>query len=251
VEKQFFEINHADVADALFANWEFDESIISPIANHHLSRQNLKHMAPVHVDSTLLLEAADTLAHAALLGDSGSDWIRGEDLDFGTAPVSQGFVRTCVDRADKTLEELRLMCASMAGEPPASYADRLREQLDGPFHLESLDKTDAIDPMALLASRLGRHDESEGEAPHVILASIRTPGDVEQLRHALTVHDAADWQLAMVLSVSNDALDKAVRTLCGDRPLEVLPDNFRVAWVVRGINRVVQASGATTRASSA
>lgn len=238
IEKQFFEINHADVADALFATWDFDEAITAPIANHHLSEENLKHLAPVHVRQTKLLQAADTLAHASLLGDSGSDWIDSTCLDLGGSPISPGLVRTCVDRANKTLDELRLLNASMSVDPPMSYADRVREQVGGQARLEGLDKNDTMDLMAMLAWRLKGGKGAAGDVP-VLLGTIQTGADVEVLREAIARYDKAGTGFSAVLSVASDALVKLVRVACEGRPLEVLPRVYRVAWVVRGVNRVL------------
>lgn len=241
VEKQYFEINHADVADTLFSNWDFDEAIIAPVANHHLSDRNLKHMSPVHVRQTKLLQAADTLAHASLLGDSGSDWIDANGMDLGGSPIAPGLVRGCIERASKTLEEIRLLNESVHDGHGKGYAAYIGEQMPAGVTLGWVQDAVEIDFLSLLAWSIGGRGVPP-ERADVILATVRKAADLAPLERCIEHHDGPDRPVALVLSVVGDALSQAVRARYTDRPLHVVPQVFRTAWVLAGIGAVVPAS---------
>ncbi|MFI4881556.1 MAG: HDOD domain-containing protein [Phycisphaerales bacterium JB064] len=249
VEKAFFELNHADVADVVFRTWDFDEAVTAPIANHHLSDRNLRHLAPVHYKQTRLLKMADNLAHGALLGDSGSDWIHITDLKLDGAALSPGLVRTCVQRAAKTLEELRLMLASVPGAtPPHEYAWVLREQLPQDITLATGTSTEMVDILDLLAWRLGETDldafapvggpYGPSDVPDVVLATLHTPQQVSELAHTLQAYDQSDRRVPLIVSLADEELLTGSTSLVTDRHIQVLPIEFRVAWVIRAINEL-------------
>lgn len=255
VEKATFELNHADVAEVIFARWDFDSHITAPVANHHLSRDNLKHLDPVHIRQTGILQAANTLAHTGLLGDSGSDWIDPRMLDVGNNPLAPAVVRTSIYRAGKTIEELRLIMASTPGlEPASDTATKLRDHLPDDITLGGLPSLEAVDPMELLAWRLGTREGVESHAPiggpygpkatpDVVLASV---GDIQQSRALADLLDAMDTRgpVPAVISCGDPSLLEGDKSPLANRPLHVLPGEFRVSWVVRGINEVLAGAGA-------
>lgn len=241
VEKQFFEINHADVADTLFANWEFDSAMTAPIANHHLSDRNLKHLAPAHVRQTKLLQAADTLAHAALLGDSGSDWIDSTSLDVGGSPISPGLVRSCLERANKTLDELRLLNASTNDATGPGYAAHIRSQLPKDATLGWVERNAEIDLMGVLAWTLGDHRRPDRQVD-VLLATIQNSEDIEELERTIKHHDAPDRTVSLVLSVCGDELTEEVKERFSDRKTRVVPQVYRIPWVLASVNHVMDES---------
>lgn len=75
VESRLLLVNHADAMDRILHTWRFPKSLINPIAFHHLSMGNIRHMARSTVQEVSLLGLADRLAHAMLLGDSGNPTI--------------------------------------------------------------------------------------------------------------------------------------------------------------------------------
>lgn len=242
VEKQFFEINHADVADTVFASWEFDEAITAPVANHHLSDRNLKHLAPAHVRQTKLLQAADTLAHAALIGDSGSDWIDAAALDLGGSSLSPGLLRTCLQRAEKTLEEIRLLNAS-AHEPvmEGGCAAHMRAQLPENATLGWAEDAGELDLMGVLAWSLGGQTTPKPPAD-ALLATVRTSADLDRVAAATKAHEASGRPVPLVLSVHGDPLRKETEARFSDRPTHLVPQSFRVSWVLAGLKRLLEDS---------
>lgn len=241
VEKQFFEINHADVADTVFANWEFDAAITAPIANHHLSVRNLNHLAPMHVHQTKLLQAADTLAHAALLGDSGSDWIDAGSLDVGGSPLSPGLIRSCLERAHKTLEEIRLMTASASQSPMKSVDEHMREQLPRDASIGWADGSGKVDLMGILAWTLNDHRASE-EPADVLMATVRNREEADYLKQATKQHDTGERRVPLMLSVPGEAISKDLEAMFPDRPKHVVPQAFRVSWVMAGLRDLLAAA---------
>lgn len=240
VEKQYFEINHADVADTLFANWEFDAAITAPVANHHLSDRNLNHLASVHARQTKLLQAADTLAHAALMGDSGSDWIDVAALDLSGSPISPGLLRSCLQRAEKTLEEIRLLNASAHEPPMGGYAAHLRSQLPKNTTLGWAEYVGELDLMGVLAWSLGGHTTPEPPVD-AMLATIRTNEELDRVARSAQVHDAPDHPVPLVLSVHGDPLRKETEERFSDRPTRLVPQSFRVSWVLAGLKSLLEA----------
>lgn len=241
VEKQYFEINHADVADTLFANWEFDAAITAPVANHHLSDRNLNHLAPVHARQTKLLQAADTLAHASLMGDSGSDWIDVAALDLGGSSISPGLLHSCLQRAEKTLEEIRLLNASAHEPSTGGYAAHLRSHLPENTTLGWVG--DAVEPdlMGVLAWALSGRTTPEPPAD-AMLATVRTNEELDRVANAAKVHDAPGDPMPLVLSVHGDALRQETKARFSDRPTHLVPQSFRVSWVLAGLKGLLEAS---------
>ena len=251
VEKQFFELNHSDVADTVFKTWDFDNAVISPIANHHLSNDNLKHLDPVHYRQTKVLQLADKIAHAALLGDSGSDWIDSSELKLEGVVLEPGFVRTSVQRASNTLDELRLAANSMDRDQSlGSCADNLRQQLPATATIASIGNEEVLDPMDLLAWRLGGAQWSDSmvafgdpvgpsDRPDVLLGSVGRRVHISNLVASAEAHDVADRRIPLVLSVATKALAAEVKNQLSGRQIYIVPGAFRIAWVLRGINQTL------------
>jgi len=251
VEKSLFELNHADAAEVLFTEWDFDQAIRAPVANHHLSDGNIRHLDPIHYRHTKSLQAANALAHATMLGDSGSDWLEPGALDLGGSPLSPGLVRTCVQRSARTLGELRLMMASIAGhEPSPDHAARLASHLPDGLTLVGSPSLDRVDMLELVAWRLGARADVESFAPvggpfgpkdrpDVALAQPANAKQARELAHALEAYDRPDARVPLVVAAADEAVIADGPDELRERPLHVLPSPLRLAWVVRAVNDLV------------
>ena len=71
IETRLLLMNHAEVMERVLHAWNFPRDLAGPIAMHHLSIGNIRHIAPQMLELAGTLALADRLAHAMLLGSSG------------------------------------------------------------------------------------------------------------------------------------------------------------------------------------
>ncbi|MEM1166875.1 MAG: HDOD domain-containing protein [Planctomycetota bacterium] len=238
VEKSRFELNHADVAESVFRSWSFGDEIIIPIANHHLSLTNLRHLDPLHESTVLLLQLANELAHASLVGDSGDDWIDDAIMVIGDRAVPPGAVKNTLKRTQRVAADMRTAIRVAAGgESRSTLHDMLRERLDADARpvvlsdesglrcetlvVESLVGVQSPREANIAVARVGSSEEVAGLAAQLAEFDERSPDD--------------PVPLIAVVPEMDEEID-GLRELLASRPSSVLGVPFRRTTLIQQMN---------------
>lgn len=249
-EKTIFEINHADVADIVFRSWSFGETIVTPIANHHLSASNLHHLDPLNESVVSMLQLADKLAHAALIGDSGNDWIYGVPLALGEKELPAGVVKSGLQRAEKAAKDMRAaLGAAGASVSQDSTASILRDRIEGAFQPAFVSTIEFDSHEFTVRSLAG--DAYPCEAPGVLVVHLGAETDGDAIVRLVSKFDdeCDSGPVPAVVIAEEGAPD--VDSLWAGRTVERLPGSYRRTAMVRAINNVLQASPQVAEAMAA
>ena len=239
VEKQMFEIDHADAAGIVLRSWDFDESIAGPVGCHHLSEANLHHLEPSAVDATLLLQTANRIARAGMFGDSGNDWIDSDGFKPGR--VAPTLLRTMIQRAEQCAGDMRALLANASPDSAdmQDYVLVLKDRLSVRFSPIVVADAEQYDEMNLLVDRIA----SPGEA-NTIVAIVRTPADLRSLGAKIkAVEEERGGKASLPIVVMGDFAAGAAEKAIGKSCVELVRP-FRVVALVQGVNRSLAASGA-------
>lgn len=81
-ETEEFGMSHAKAAATVLANWQFPETLVTAIGNHHREE-------PLETKESRLLFAGDSLAHLALEQSDGKDKARLKHLGFKSSEINR------------------------------------------------------------------------------------------------------------------------------------------------------------------
>lgn len=188
VESRLLLVNHADLTDRLLREWRFPPDLIHPIAMHHLSVGNARHIAPRHAEAIANLGLANALAHSLSLGSSGNDCIYPleEYLDF-LAIEDTDLERMCQEVPDETVD-LKLMMLSHASAESTGVIEHLRDEIGGDVRPLVIAEQPQRDPIAILLARVVEPTAGGAGPPNLAILRITRPQDrsvlIERLRAA-------------------------------------------------------------------
>jgi len=226
IEKRLLGIDHTDVADVLFSTWGFPNEVRTPIANHHLSLGNLKHLVPSSMKATAMLALADSFAHACMLGDSGSGQLRPIEHYARELELTPQRLLTIEQRVIEQVYELRLAIAAASNIAPAKdMLDQLIKTIGhgGVIFATSVDERAAPDVFRTWTRRLtAAQKDREPQPPIFALVHLQRDEDLRTVMESVEAQEAAAevTNLPMVIvHQSKTALkperfpDRAVTTL--------------------------------------
>ncbi|MFN0011159.1 MAG: HDOD domain-containing protein [Phycisphaerales bacterium] len=174
VESRLLLMNHADITDRLLRHWKFPASIIAPVSLHHLSVGSVKATNPRAADDVIALALANRLAHALLMGSSGSEVLYPiddcvEHLRLDPARVAEICAKTVDDLAD-----LRTNMLMHAGASRQTYVDSVRARL-GHTRALVLALNPATEPLSMMFAKL--QGETPPEKPNLIILRVCAAGE--------------------------------------------------------------------------
>jgi len=240
IERKVFEMDHADAAGLLLENWGLAESTTRPIACHHLSAENLKHLEPGMVGQVSLLKSADAIAHITLLGDSGSDWIDDPPLEAIGKPIPPPVLRQAIESCIDQLSDIRMTIASISGiAPPTAYRDTVRASLKKPVQPVFVSTREDFDPIGVLFEQI----KDDAAQPNIIVlhcaAVAGLPKALERLKQQEEHLGCSGLPILLILGRTVELTDKA---LPADRVFHKIKLPSRVTHIMRAINEALDGS---------
>lgn len=217
VESRLLLVNHADAMDRILHAWRFPKNLINPIAFHHLSMGNVRHMARSTVQEVSMLGVADRLAHALLLGDSGNNTIYPTEEFCRTLRLEPATIVEIEQHIPGQTQDIKLAMLSRGTTQGASSPMDvlLRKELPEPFVPLYVSASPGIDAYRIAVDRL-RDPLSRGEdlGPNIAIVHITSGRDCAAVTGQL---QAAEAQLY------NKPLPTVVISPAGDMGLSESP----------------------------
>lgn len=204
VEKRCFHLDHTDVAASVFGAWHFPETLAAPVASHHLSFANLKHLNPGLIPITGTLILADRLADASIFGSSGELWLTPFDEAARAIGLSENAFERVMNRVPQIVTELKLGLAAASNLAPApSYADLARERLGHELHARMINNSKRPHPAAIFLGKIQDASDPEpnllcipwdatSQAPELLAEMESADEEAGRRLPALVVHESGD-----------------------------------------------------------
>ncbi|MBX3387282.1 MAG: response regulator [Phycisphaeraceae bacterium] len=193
VESRLLQMNHADVTDRLLRHWKFPNSLIGPVAMHHLTIGTMRQTSPRAADLGVPLAFGNRLVHAMLIGSSGNDVIYGLEEFADHMRLDGGTIQDLCARAYEEIADLRMnfmMHSAERSEQRARDVIGSFRSLLGDARPASLALAPSVDPVGLAISRL-TPDHAQASDANVITLRICTPADRDRAVDLL--ESVPDW----------------------------------------------------------
>lgn len=197
IEKRLYNLDHADIAGLMFKEWHFPNTLIVPVATHHLSLANLKHIHPGAIKQTATLITADRLANILMLGSSGNEWLNTLDDAVEEIDLSPQAMDRIIQRIPDRIDELKCGLSAASGMVCEKRTlEGCMASFDGPVHPEPISVTSAPDSIAIMLGRLSGPDTA---APNLAVVHLTDTGQVPALVEKLAQADARAGRTLPVL----------------------------------------------------
>lgn len=189
-EKRMLLLNHADIMDRVLHAWKFPKDLIDPITFHQLSAGNIRRMTPRQAHEATTLSLANRLAHAMLLGCSGSRTIAPTEELCEALKIGDPVINRIFETAPEETEEIKFsMLSNSDTNAWKPLHQQLQNQLAEPINPVFVSPNPGIDAYRLLTARLAQPAEA---APNLGVVHFRSPRDRASLtREFLNAEEAA------------------------------------------------------------
>jgi HD-like signal output (HDOD) protein/FixJ family two-component response regulator len=205
-EAKMLQLTHADAAKVMLSGWGLPESIVTPIALHQHSAEQISQKAGVAAKRvSLLLALADRLAKAANLGDSGNPCLYPLRPFLKALGLEPAKVQSILERVMERMQEMKCLLLSQAPRTQTALAPAWTGPapllLDEPSDLDEVGtfcrqmrvdprlKASAMRPVCIvnlagnslsqeMVARLDDHDAAAGMAVPLIAITESATGDL-------------------------------------------------------------------------
>ncbi len=158
LERQVFQISHADVTRELLTQWGIPKTVAEAAALHDLLPPQIQRASqnPANVQAVAL---ANRLAHALVLGDSGNSMLLTIHEHIEALGLSSAAIRTITRAAiNKTRDISTFYSTRENAQLPLPFASQLAKQAGQPIKAAVLAGEDSVDPLTLFCEQLGWSD---------------------------------------------------------------------------------------------
>lgn len=237
VESRMLLVNHADLMDRLLHQWKFSKALVDPIALHHLSLSNARGLAPRTVNEVAVLSLANCMAHAMLLGTSGSNTIHSVSALIEFLKLRDDQMCELEKGIGEEVSDMKFTMLTNAEDARRTPDLRLRigKLFTSPLRPLYVSCQTGFDAYRAFTTALA---EPGDERPNVAIVYVNAPSEREQLtgrlREAEKQVGVAGVPTIMLSHKGNIALeDNAMR----GRRCELLPTPTPVLQFIHAVNR--------------
>lgn len=234
VEKRLIGLTHAELMERMLAEWRFAGCLVKPVAMHHAGLVGMRHGAGTALRHCLAVSLGNRLAHAHVLGHSGSESMHAfADLTESLGLSEHALGQLC-ETVPTQVHDLKLaMLASAPSSPWLTGAHSLRARLPEGCSCVYVGDETGMDPCRILARVLG---EACSLAPTIAIAGISSAVNLSHVRGTLEALDNERTSPLPTLIVHwGEAPDPSP---LGARALELLPGPFQLESLVAAIQRL-------------
>ena len=232
--------DHARLLAEAIPAWGYADPLLLAVCDQHLDPPPPLRSGDLRAQAGAIIDLADRLAHACLLGASGNDILR---------PLQPACTRLGIDRAtlpalaavvgERALDLKLILLSQLIGKDWPQFAQRHRQRLLGTCRPLLLGE-DAPDRFALLATALHPQSQPAGPCTVAIIDLGRAPAP-EPLFRALIAQEAEQGCGRLPLLVICPP-GRTLRWNGGDRPVLVLRDPPPVARVLEALDELGSSS---------
>lgn len=178
-ESHLLGLNHAEIMPDVLRRWNVPKSLVEPIVSHHERPDAGGADAPRPGRDTAVLQLADRLAHALLLGTSGNETLYPIADLCRQLGLEEPALRRIVDTAGEQTREVKIaLLASSAQAGWPDHRETYRARLAGPFRPLCVSAAGTIESFQIACETLA----STGPAkPNLGIVSIGPADDLATL----------------------------------------------------------------------
>ncbi len=239
VESKLLILNHAEAMDRLLHAWKFPKDFIDPIVFHHLSVENIRHVAPKRLVEVATLALADRLCHALVIGHSGNHVLSPFDEYCQALRLEPQVIANIEEVALRETRDLKL--ALMAESKDGAWTDareELHEALGGPVRPLVVCDHPRTDAVRLFCDQIRAAGE---EAPDVAVVHLTSEGAWTRLSQRLPEMEAQEGvrNLPLIIIAPPQESGRRIEAPPG-RPTQFLHSPVVVARLVEALRRAVR-----------
>lgn len=205
VESKLLILNHAEAMDRLLHAWKFPKDFIDPIVFHHLSVENIRHVAPKRLVEVATLALADRLCHALVIGHSGNHVLYPLDEYCQVLRLEPQVIANIEQVALRETQDLKL--ALMAESKDGAWTDareELHEALGGPVRPLVVCDHPRTDAVRLFCDQVRTAGD---ETPDVAVVHLAGEGAWTRLSQRLTTMEEEAGAKNLPLIIISPALE--------------------------------------------
>lgn len=239
VESKLLILNHAEAMDRLLHAWKFPKDFIDPIVFHHLSVENIRHVAPKRLTEVATLALADRLCHALVIGHSGNHVLYPFDEYCQALRLEPQVIANIEQVALRETRDLKL--ALMAESKDGAWTDareELHEALGGPVRPLVVCDHPRTDAVRLFCDQIRAAGD---ETPDVAVVHLAGEGAWTRLSQRLTTmeEEAGAKNLPLIIIAPASESSRKIEAPPGRRT-QFLHSPVVVSRLVDALRRAVR-----------
>ncbi|MGQ9652022.1 MAG: HDOD domain-containing protein [Phycisphaerae bacterium] len=241
-EREMFGLTHVDVTDD-FLNRAGVHAVVRQAAGlHHLSVERIRRSAG-NFACSLAVALADRLAHALVMGDSGSSMLSPIREYVQALRLDSARVRSLVEETVERTQQTKMFYASQGQEQLCeSLSDQIRGPASRAIGVGLLQANDELDPLGLFFERLGWLDK---RSPKLAVVRVDSEKDLNRKREALAVLEQDVGHQLPVVVVLPEASSVSAGSLAQSRPWAAVSFPCRYQILVKAVVELATADPLT------
>ncbi len=236
VERHMLTLDHGDILARALEHWRFSNDFIVPVVNHHRTVVQLRRLGDAHMQGAAIVSAANVIAHALMLGDSGDRTVYDASDVFEILDLRELVIddfRATVETRIKDIKHA-LLARSDAGRWP-DYAQEVRDSLRWPARPLFVAGSAGDQVFRAFFQRLSGPDTEDRPNVAVMVCGRDSPFET-QLRRLIKLEAEAEVPLPILVI----ALDKSAETAAAPgRTIAVCQAPLNIGLFVRALNDVL------------
>jgi HD-like signal output (HDOD) protein/DNA-binding response OmpR family regulator len=240
VESKLLAIDHCRVLETALKHWQFPPEFIQPIVNHHIAPSRLQRFLPQSARHAAIVGFADRLAHALLLGDSGSPVLYGFGEHAHFLGVDADTIERIVARIPEETNAIKfgMLAQSNQSEWP-DYRLNIQKQMNTNIR-PLIAGNNAFDPFRLFFGRIA--DASAEGPPNIAALYLEQPGMLECGIQQLRELEVAAGVEPLPTIVLLESADPQMKNLDLARPYTAFVQPVHLGTLIRECNNLLEHS---------
>jgi len=208
VERHMLTLDHGDILARALEHWRFPNDFITPVVNHHRTVPQLRRLGADHMRGAAIVAAANRIAHALLLGDSGDRMVYPADDLVEVAGLKDLNIDQIRKSVDDQLKDLKVaLLARGESTPWPDSVGQLRDSIGASVRPFFVGSDSPADTVRAFFHRLAELDPEEPPNVAVIPCGRNLPFDAG-MRRLATLEEETCTPLPILII----ALDRTAET---------------------------------------
>lgn len=239
VELQMLQINHAEITDKILRAWRFPQTLIEPIAYHHMALSEVRKLARQRTPEVATLALADRLAHALMLGSSGNESIYPTEELCGELQIDASVISQIEDTASEQTDEVKFAMLSASSHDAWPLRRELhRANLGVPFNPIYVSAEPSFDAHRIFCEQLADRTQDKPTIGVLYLSSAREQVSVcaayEKAEAEAGVHGLP------LIVISPDGKLRPEEKFVADRNFQCLATPFAIARFIQIVQQLLR-----------
>jgi HD-like signal output (HDOD) protein/FixJ family two-component response regulator len=247
VENKMMEINHCDILKQALEQWRMPKEFIGPVINHHLTFEQTKHLGPDQAQSAAIVNTANRISHALLLGNSGSDLLYPFDDFVEFLEITAFDFEKMIAEIPNETNNLKftMLAHSTSGGAWPEYYLEIKERLPDHFRPLCVSEIPSMDAYKILFDRIC--DSTEEISPNLGIIYLRNAKDADKLFQMYEEQEKQGHSIALpVIIIYNKGKFDTENNWLANRDYAVFRAPISVNNMLGAINQLLGVEEAVT-----